>query len=258
MRHTQKSKLSPSLGCIQILKNGKRKSTSVSLYSIQTEKLFTLWSFGVPMKTAGNTGVALQGLAKYCLNVFVAYNWKWNIFVDLWHVWTNEVLWWCYNLNSHGNYLQWGTASHNCIETDLSVLTMTFGTPEKLLVRGFMLSLVPCDSPGHGGLNLCWFSSWLSYKSGRREYSFFYSAGPILPTELLCILLCRFWWVVVNLWVRGLDFCCLWSVSLVILRLTYSIHLGRSVASTPGPWVGVTLGSAARYAYPALDASPVC
>ena len=133
-----------------------------------------------------------------------------------------------------------------------------FGTPEKLLVRGFMLSLVPCDSPGHGGLNLCWFSSWLFYKSGRREYSFFYSAGPILPTELLCILLCRFWWVVVNLWVEGLDFCCLWSVSLVILRLTYSIHLGRSVASTPGPWVGVTLGSAARYAYPALDASPVC
>lgn len=25
-------------------------------------------------ETAGNTGVALQGLAKYCLNVFVAYN----------------------------------------------------------------------------------------------------------------------------------------------------------------------------------------
>jgi len=131
MRHTQKSKLSPSLGCIQILKNGKRKSTSVSLYSIQTEKLFTLWSFGVPMKTAGNTGVALQGLAKYCLNVFVAYNWKWNIFVDLWHVWTHEVLWWFYNLNSHGNYLQRGTASHNYIETDLSVLTMTFWDTRK-------------------------------------------------------------------------------------------------------------------------------
>ena len=131
-----------------------------------------------------------------------------TFFVDLWHVWTNEVLWWCYNLNSPGNYLQWGTASHNWIETDLSVLTMTFGTPKKLLVRGFMLSLVPCDSPCHGELNLCWFSSWLSYKSGRRVYSFFYSAGPILPTELLCILLCRFWWVVVNLWVRDLDFCC--------------------------------------------------
>ena len=25
------------------------------------------------MKTVGNTGVALQGLAKYCMNVFVAY-----------------------------------------------------------------------------------------------------------------------------------------------------------------------------------------
>ena len=135
MRHTQKSKLSPSLGCIQILKNGKRKSTSVSLYSIQMEKLFTLWSFGVPMKTAGNTGVALQGLAKYCLNVFVAYNWKWNIFVDLWHVWTHEVLWWFYNLNSHGNYLQRGTASHNYIETDLSVLTMTFWDTRKIVGR---------------------------------------------------------------------------------------------------------------------------
>ena len=150
MRHTQKSKLSPSLGCIQILKNGKRKSTSVSLYSIQTEKLFTLWSFGVPMKTAGNTGVALQGLAKYCLNVFVAYNWKWNIFVDSWHVWTNEVLWWCYNLNSHGNYLQWGTASHNCIETDLSVLTMTFGTPEKKKkkLQDMMLNFPPVTTTG--------------------------------------------------------------------------------------------------------------
>ena len=131
MRHTQKSKLSPSLGCIQILKNGKRKSTSVSLYSIQTEKLFTLWSFGVPMKTAGNTGVTLQGLAKYCLNMFVVYYWAWNIFVDLWHVWTHEVLWWFYNLNSHGNYLQRGTASHNYIETDLSVLTMTFWDTRK-------------------------------------------------------------------------------------------------------------------------------
>jgi len=258
MRHTQKSKLSPSLGCIQILKNGKRKSTSVSLYSIQTEKLFTLWSFGVPMKTAGNTGVALQGLAKYCLNVFVAYNWKWNIFVDLWHVWTHEVLWWFYNLNSHGNYLQRGTASHNYIETDLSVLTMTFwDTRKNCWYVASCYHWCHVNRQAMGG-NLCWFSSWLSYKSGRREYSFFYSAGPILPTELLCILLCRFWWVVVNLWVRGLDFCCLWSVSLVILRLTYSIHLGRSVASTPGPWVGVTLGSAARYAYPALDASPVC
>ena len=86
-----------------------------------------------------------------------------------------------------------------------------FGTPEKLLVHGFMLSLAPCESLGHGGLNLCWLSSWLSYKSGRREYSFFYSAGPILPTELLCILLCRFWWVVVHFWVRGLDSCCLWT-----------------------------------------------
>ena len=109
----------------------------MSLYSIQTEKLFTLWSFGVPMKTAGNTGVALQGLAKYCLNVFVAYKWKWKIFVDLWHVWTNEVLWWWNNLNSHGNYLQWGTASHNCIETDLSVLTITFWDTRKIVGTWF-------------------------------------------------------------------------------------------------------------------------
>ena len=56
-----------------------------------------------------------------------------------------------------------------------------FGTPEKLLVRGFMLSLVPCDLPGHGGLNLCWFSSWLSYKSGRREYSFFLLCWSYTP-----------------------------------------------------------------------------
>ena len=175
MRHTQKSKLSPSLGCIQILKNGKRKSTSVSLYSIQTEKLFTLWSFGVPMKTAGNTGVALQGLAKYCLNVFVAYNWKWNIFVDLWHVWTHEVLWWFYNLNSHGNYLQRGTASHNYIETDLSVLTMTFwDTRKNCWYVASCYHWCHVNRQAMGG-NLCWFSSWLFYKSGRRVQFFLLS-----------------------------------------------------------------------------------
>jgi len=72
--HAKNLSLVLPLAAFRFLKNGKRKSTSVSLYSIQTEKLFTLWSFGVPMKTAGNTGVALQGLAKYCLNVFVAYD----------------------------------------------------------------------------------------------------------------------------------------------------------------------------------------
>ena len=53
--------------------NGKRKSTSVSLYSIQMKWVFTVWSLGVPMKIAGNTG-ALQGFGQYCLNVIVAYN----------------------------------------------------------------------------------------------------------------------------------------------------------------------------------------
>ena len=132
-----------------------------------------------------------------------------------------------------------------------------FGTPEKIVgtwlhvIIGAMWIAKTWGETSAGSVLDC------SIKVGG-EYSFFYSAGPILPTELLCILLCRFWWVVVNLWVRGLDFCCLWSVSLVILWLTYSIHLGRSIVSTPGPWVGVTLGSAARYAYPVLDVSPVC
>ena len=81
-----------------------------------------------------------------------------------------------------------------------------FGTPEKnCWYVASCYHWCHVNRQAMGG-NLCWFSSWLSYKSGRREYSFFYSAGPILPTELLCILLCRFWWVVVNLWVRGLDF----------------------------------------------------
>ena len=62
-----------SLGCIQIFKKWEGKINKRA-YSIQTEKLFTLWSFGVSMKTAGNTGITMQGLAKYCLNVFAAYN----------------------------------------------------------------------------------------------------------------------------------------------------------------------------------------
>ena len=73
--HAKNISLVLPLAAFRFLKNAKRKSTSVSLYSIQTEKLFTCWSFGVPMKTADldNTDIALQGLAKYCLNVFVAY-----------------------------------------------------------------------------------------------------------------------------------------------------------------------------------------
>ena len=39
------------------------------------------------MKTAGNTGVALQGFGQHCLNMFVAQKMKMKtFFVELWHV----------------------------------------------------------------------------------------------------------------------------------------------------------------------------
>ena len=31
------------------------------------------WRLEVPLKTAGNTGVAVQGFGLFCFNVFVAY-----------------------------------------------------------------------------------------------------------------------------------------------------------------------------------------
>ena len=39
----------------------------------------------------------------------------------------------------------------------LAVLQSIFGTPEKLLVHGFRLPLVPCESPSHG--EPLWFSA---------------------------------------------------------------------------------------------------
>jgi len=39
----------------------------------------------------------------------------------------------------------------------LAVLQLLFGKPEKLLVRGLRLSLVPCESPSHG--EPVWFSA---------------------------------------------------------------------------------------------------
>ena len=60
-----------------------------------------------------------------------------------------------------------------------------------------------------------------------------------------------------DIWVRGLFVFPACLVSLVILRLACSIHLGWSGASTPEPWVGITLGSSARYSFPALP-SELC
>ena len=133
MWHMQKN---PSvvlpLAALRITK-WKRKSTNVSIYSIQTNKLFILGSLGVPIKTAGNTVIALQGMVKYCLNVFVAYSWKWNILhfcgiMACLNKWSFVVV---HNINSHGNYLQDGTIFQNWFETDLSVLTMNFWDTRK-------------------------------------------------------------------------------------------------------------------------------
>ena len=74
--HAKKPKLSPSLGCIENNKMGRENQQACLYTAFKRKKLFTLWSFGVPIKTAGNTGVSLQGMAKYCLNMFVAYNLK--------------------------------------------------------------------------------------------------------------------------------------------------------------------------------------
>ena len=88
---------------------------------------------------------------------------------------------------------------------------------------------------------------------------FFQSAGPIysqLNNCVSCYAGFDGWWYSFEfeVWILAVYD----PVSLAIPWLACSIHLGRSIASTPGPCVGVTLGSAAQYAYPALDASLVC
>ena len=45
-------------------------------------------------------------------------------------------------------HMNTGTKCQNMRQ--LAVLQSIFGTPEKLLVRGFRLLLVPCESPSHG------------------------------------------------------------------------------------------------------------
>jgi len=149
--------------------------------------------------------------------------------------------------------------SHYWLETDLSVLAMISWDTRKIvgtwlhIIIGVMWIARPWGVKPLLGQFLTVIKKW------EESVQFFYSAC-LIPSQLNNYVSCYAgfdgWWYTFEfeVWI----FAVYDIVSLVTLRLACSIHLGRSNASTPGPWVGVTLGSAARYAYPALDASPVC
>ena len=79
------------------------------------------------------------------------------------------------------------------------------------------------------------FKPLLVQFSKKREKSvqFFDSAVPVY-SQLNNFVSCYVWWVLVNFSVQGLDFSVYDRVSLVILRLACSIHLGQSNTSTTG------------------------
>ena len=122
------------------------------------------------------------------------------------------------------------------------------GTPEKLLVRGFILSLVPCELPVHGDKTSAGSVLDCLIKVGGECTVF--STLPVLYTPNWTTV-CP----VMQIFMGGGKHLSLMGGGNSVTGMFYPFGC---IASTPGPWVRVTLGSAARYAYPVLDASPEC
>ena len=194
-----------------------------------------IWSLGVPIKQL----VTLVSLCR---------NWPRMFEHVVWPV--NETFLWNYGmfvqLKFCGGFinlfLSWELVSkwkRSCFavptfETDVSVVL--FWDYPKIVVGPFMLMSAGPESHYHVLFSaLTWFLPCISCW-------FFVLPAKWLPAKQLWILLCRFWWVVVNFGVWGLDV----FLYCIIPWYLCDLHvLSIWVEAAPRPrshWVGITLG----------------